>query len=257
MSPSMPAAADTLPPPAASALQAHPSPMAAAIAAARSELVVQVATTPELVREAHQLRHQVYCTERGYEPGQNGLEVDAHDAHAAHVVLRLRACGTVIGTARLILPRDNGSSGGGESFPMQGVVAPGRFAALPFPQTAEVSRFAVSKERRGISPSAASLSRLALVRGLVHLSQQRGVTHWCAVMERTLLRLLRASGIHFADMGPVVEYHGLRQPAWCALDGMLDRMQAEQPEIWGFVTADGAFAPAVLSARAWGACQAA
>jgi len=227
--------------------------MAAAVAAARSELLVQAATTPALVRDAHLLRHQVYCTERGYEPGKDGLEVDAHDAHAAHVVLRLRACGTVIGTARLILPRADA----GESFPMQGVVAPGRFAALPFPQTAEVSRFAVSKARRGISPSAASLSRLALVRGLVQLSQQRGVTHWCAVMERTLLRLLRASGIHFADMGPVVEYHGLRQPAWCALDAMLARMQAEQPEIWGFVTADGAFAPAVLSARAWGACQAA
>ena len=253
MSPSIPAATATLPPPATSSREGYLSPMAAAIAATRSELLVQVADTPALVRDAHLLRHQVYCTERGYEPGQDGLEFDAHDDHAAHVVVRLRACGTVIGTARLILPHADGS----ESFPMQGVVLPGRFAALPFLQTAEVSRFAVSKERRGLSPAAASLSRLALVRGLVQLSRQRGVSHWCAVMERTLLRLLRASGIHFADMGPMVEYHGLRQPAWCELAGMLARMQAEQPEIWGFVTEHGAFAPMVPAPRMWAARRAA
>ena len=225
-----------------------PSPMATAIATTRSELLVQAADTPELVRDAHMLRHQVYCTERGYEPGQDGLEVDAYDTHAAHVVLRLTGCGTVVGTARLILP-----AGGAGGFPMQGVVPPGRFAALPVAQTAELSRFAVSKERRGLSPAAASLSRLALVRGLVQLSRQHGVTHLCAVMERTLLRLLRASGIHFADLGPVVEYHGLRQPTWCEIAPMLARMRAEQPEIWGFVTEHGAFAPAVPAPHPWAA----
>ena len=93
----------------------------------------------------------------------------------------------------------------------------------------------------GISPAAASLSRLALVRGLVQLSQQASVTHWCAVMERTLLRLLRSSGIHFEAVGPLVEYHGLRQPAFCELAGMLERMRIEQPEIWNFVTNEGEF----------------
>lgn len=238
-------------PPAARA--AHlASPMAAAIAITRSELLVQVADTPELVRDAHILRHQVYCMERGYEPGQDGLEVDAYDAHAAHVVLRLTGCGTVVGTARLILP----TSGAG-GFPMQGLVTPGRFAALPVAGLAELSRFAVSKQRRGLSPAAASLSRLALVRGLVQLSQQRGVTHLCAVMERTLLRLLLASGIHFADMGPVVEHHGLRQPTWCEIAPMLAQMREEQPEIWGFVTEYGAFTPAAHARRIWAVRQAA
>ena len=104
---------------------------------------------------------------------------------------------------------------------MQAVCAAERFTVLPFLDTAEISRFALSKERRGLSTAATSLSRLALVRGLVQLSQLEGVTHWCAVMERTLLRLLRASGIHFDYMGPLVEYHGLRQPAFCDLGAML------------------------------------
>ena len=226
-----------------------------AIAAASSELVVQLADTPALVRDAYRLRHQVYCLERGYEPGQDGIETDAYDAHASHVVLRLAACGTVIGTARLILPHAAKRS---DSFPMQAVCAPERFAALPFPRTAEISRFALSKERRGLTTAATSLSRLALVRGLVQLSQQEGVTHWCAVMERTLLRLLRASAIYFEDMGPVVEYHGLRQPAFCDLETMLRRMSQEQPEIWDYVTANGSFAPfAEAASFGWGQRQAA
>jgi N-acyl-L-homoserine lactone synthetase len=209
-----------------------------AIAAAQAELVVHLADTPALVEQAYRLRHQVYCLERGYEPGVNDLETDAYDKHARHVVLSLRGCGTVIGTVRMILPQARQPT---RSFPMQAVCDRATLSAVPLRSAVEVSRFAVSKERRNISPAAASLSRLALVRGLVQLSQQAGVTHWCAVMERTLLRLLRSSGIHFEAVGPLVEYHGLRQPAFCELAGMLDRMRAEQPAIWNFVTNEGQF----------------
>lgn len=228
--------------------------LSAAIAAVTSELVVQIADTPALVRDAHRVRYQVYCLERGYEPGQDGLEIDDYDANARHVVLRLSGCGTVIGTARLILPDAARPAG---SFPMQAVCAPERFAGLPFARTAEISRFAMSKDRRGLSAAATSMSRLALVRGLVQLSQDQGTTHWCAVMERTLLRLLRASAIHFQDMGPVVEYHGLRQPAFCHLPTMLARMAREQPDIWHFVTNGGAFAEAAFSDRGFAELRAA
>ena len=218
--------------------------LTAAILAARSELVVQIADTPALVREAHCLRHQVYSLERGYLASQDGLEVDGYDAHSHHVVLRMHNSGEVIGTARLILPLPGHDRPGHRSFPMQGVCDPALFRRLPARGTAELSRFAVSKERRGLSTAATSLARLALVRGLVQLSQADGVTHWCATMERTLLRLLRASGIHFQDMGPVVDYYGPRQPAFCSVDAMLDRMAREQPEIWDYVTEHGEFTAA-------------
>lgn len=215
--------------------------IADAVAAATAELVVQTANTPDLIQDAYRIRHQVYCLERGFEPGRDGLETDAFDAHASHVVLRRAACGTVIGTARLILPRPGLPDA---SFPMQTVCTQDRLAALPLRHTAEISRFAMCRERRGLSMAATSLSRLALVRGLVQLSQDHGITHWCAMMERTLLRLLRGSAIHFQEMGPAIEYHGLRQPSACHLPRMLDRMACEQPDIWRFVTADGAFTDA-------------
>jgi len=214
------------------------------IVAAQTELVVRGADTPALVEQACRLRHQVYCLERGYEPSVDGLETDVYDAHARHVVLCLRGCGTVIGTARMILPQMHQPT---RSFPMQAVCDPAALDAVPLMGAAEVSRFAISKERHGSSPAAASFPRLALVKGLVQISRQAGVTHWCAVMERALLRLLQSSGIHFKAAGPLVEYHGLRQPAFCELAGMLGRMKAEQPEIWGFVTNQGQFANSRVS----------
>ena len=55
--------------------------------AAASEFYVATADTPELLQEAYRLRHQVYCVERGYEASDTGLEIDAFDDHAPHVVV--------------------------------------------------------------------------------------------------------------------------------------------------------------------------
>lgn len=206
------------------------------IAALRSELEVVVADTPALVREAQELRHQVYCTERGYEVCGGGAEVCAHDVHSAHVLLRRRDGGGAVGTARLVLAVPGR---GADSYPMA-AVARAAFDGVPLATTAEVSRFSVSKERRGVSGEAAALARLALVRGLVLLTRAEGVTHWAAVMEPTLLRLLRSSGIHFDRAGPMVEYHGVRQPCVREVPALLGQMRAERPEVWAFVTDDGA-----------------
>jgi hypothetical protein len=59
-------------------------------------------------------------------------------------------------------------------------------------------------------------------------------------MEPVLLRLLQATAIHFEGAGPVVKYHGPRQPAVCAIAPMLQRMKREQPALWGYLTGNGA-----------------
>src|SRR4051812_31450062 len=94
-----------------------PNAFAAAIEAASAELAVEIARTSEQVVEAKRLRHRVYCEERGYEPGQNGLEQDEFDGNAAHVLLRSRVTGEVFGTVRLVLSKPESDLG----FPMQRV----------------------------------------------------------------------------------------------------------------------------------------
>jgi len=207
----------------------------AAIAAARDDFDVVTADTPELVREAHRLRYQVYCIERGFEPGADGLEIDEYDEHSRHVLLTHRASGEVMGAARLVLPSLEAPQ---DSFPIQRVCAPSLLRHVPLATVAEVSRFAISKHRR-VSCSSAIFMRLGLIQGLVRLSGETGTTHWCAVMERSLLRLLQTTAIYFQPVGPLVDYHGMRQPAATAVGPMLRRMETEQPLVWDFLTEGG------------------
>ncbi|WP_426954309.1 GNAT family N-acyltransferase [Muricoccus radiodurans] len=205
---------------------------------AADELVVEVATTPEQVLEAKRLRYQVYCEERGFEPGESGLEQDEFDAHSRHVLVRSRASSKVYGTVRLVL---SGQRGAGLGFPMERVCESYVLRPLPRETTAEISRFAITRDRDGLSPAAAALMRFCLIQGLVQVSGELGLTHWCATMERTLLRLLRSAAIHFEAVGPLIEYHGLRQPAVWELSGGFARIQRQLPHVWNFLTHNGEF----------------
>ncbi len=207
-----------------------------AIRVAQNELSVEIAGFPDDILEVQRLRFRIYCEERGFEPGKDGLEQDAFDPAARHVLVRSRVTGVVLGTVRVVFSTDEKGLNG---FPMQRVCEPWVLASMPLSFTGEISRFALTRDREGVSPAAAALMRLSLVRGLVQVSAENKLTHWCAIMERTLLRLLRATAIHFVPVGPTVRYHGIRQPAVCHINGMLDRMKLEQPSLWNYITDGG------------------
>ena len=194
----------------------------------------------DLLRQAYQLRHQVYCVERRFEAGKNGIERDEYDSFARHAVVRWQHTGEVVGTVRLILPK---TPAGADDFPLQHVCDRNVLRGLPRATIGEVSRFALAKQStkqlRCMNATTCSLLRLALIQGAVWLSAEAGHTHWLAVMEPTLLRLLRATGIHFDPLGPPVEYHGLRQPAVAELVPLLARLAEEQPVVWDFITQHG------------------
>lgn len=207
-----------------------------AISMAHDEMIVEVATSITQIFEAKKLRYKVYCEERGYEPGSNGLEQDTFDASASHVLVRNRSTGMVCGTARVVLSRGDA---GHDGFPMQAVCARYVLSPLPSGSTGEISRFALTRDRKGISAAGAAVMRLFLMRGIVQVSGEKALTHWCAIMEGSLLRLLRATAIHFLPVGPEVEHHGTRQPAVASIGFLLDRIQREQPFVWAFLTKSG------------------
>ena len=204
-----------------------------AIAAVKQEFVIELANTAELILDAQRLRYQVYCVERRFESSGTGVEHDKFDVRSRHVVLRRRDNGEVVGTTRVVLYNPDAP---GDSFPMQGILDTSLLHGLPIVTTAEVSRFAISKHLRGASPA---LMRLALIQGVFRVGHELGLTDCWAVMERTLLRLLKSSAIHFRALGPLVEYHGMRQPCCAKIAETVARMQMEQPEIWAFVSDGG------------------
>ena len=81
--------------------------------------------------------------------------------------------------------------------------------------------------------------RLGLIQTLVRMSTQHGITHWLAVMEPKLLRMLAAMAIRFEPIGGMVEYHGWRPPCFCNLADVLQRMKRERPAFWAVLTVGG------------------
>lgn len=217
----------------------------------------RLADDPVLMQRALETRYQVYCVENAFEnPGENhdGIETDEFDSRSRHSVLIYRPTGETIGTVRLILPLD----GQLDSFSMQGIasLSEGKLP-VPLASTAEVSRFSISKRSRQESLSSAranrSLSQMAgamrrtepmpslgLIQGLVRMSMLHGITHWCAVMEPKMLRMLAAMGIHFQPVGNLVEHHGMRQLCYCEVAAVLETVKRERPTFWEVITAGGA-----------------
>ncbi len=197
---------------------------------------VAVADTQERLKAAYCLRHQVYCVERGYEQGEGALETDRFDARSGHALLTQRSTGRVVGTVRVVAPSLSGPTA---DLPMQRLCESNLFQMLPMGSTGEISRFSISKDLRDAACTGNALLRLGLMRGIVEISSQMGLTHWCAIMEHTLLRLLRLSAIHFHPLGPAIEYRGLRQPSWGSISGVLGRIRRERPGLWDYITDGG------------------
>lgn len=223
----------------------------------------RVAYTDDVKDAAFRLRYRVYCIENPFEdPSANpdGREIDPYDAHSAHSLLIYRPTNVSAGTVRLVLPLSHDPH---NSFALQQVCNHPLLrdrARFPVHATAEVSRFCISKEFRrrlgdgasvvgevsdGMEMSADDERRilphlsLGLIESLVRMSIENGITHWCAVMEPTLLRLLTRLGIHFDPIGPLVEYHGRRQPCYIPLEVLLPRAKRERPDVWDVITRGG------------------
>jgi N-acyl amino acid synthase of PEP-CTERM/exosortase system len=211
------------------------------------------ADTPEMLEEVFRLRYQVYCLEKGFEDpnaNPNGIECDEYDGRSLHALLIHRASRAIVGTIRLVLHDPSLDVG---SLPFDRVCHK-RPSFLPLETTAELSRFAVSKSARrriGDGPYGRVTSlpgddaeyrrviphtTLGLMTTALQLGLRHNVTHVCAVMEPTLLRLLTRLGIHFTPYGDPVEYHGVRQPCYTSVEDLFARMRVDRPDVWDVVT---------------------
>lgn len=232
----------------------------------------------ESLRQALHLRYQVYCIEHPFEKpaGTDEIECDEFDAHSAHSLLLSRRNDEVVGTVRLVLPRREQPH---TLFPIEqhcGKFFDKKFfdaRTLPRGSTSEISRFAISKEfkKRLMDteyPWGASnlgeqeaehmkaLERriiphitLGLFLAIVRMSVRHDITHWYAVMEPALLRLLKKFSIEFIPLGPVVDYHGKRQPCVAEIAAVLESMERNCPDIWALITDNGLTWPSALEAE--------
>lgn len=184
------------------------------------------------LRDSYALRYDVYCSERHFLVSENypsKLEIDHFDEHAIHIGAIDRE-DVLVGTVRLVLPSKRGLPLFKHCELFNKDID---YASLLCSTTAEISRLAVSKSYRRRTndglydlvsqedavPSTGNEDEamhrrhkpeitLGLYKAMYQISKRRGITHWFAAMEETLLRLLYRYRSAFNPIGPQVDYYG-------------------------------------------------
>ena len=193
------------------------------------------ATTPELLRKAYRLRYQVYCVENPFENPDEQIdrcETDRYDDRSAHTLLVHRPTGEVVGTSRVILPHK------GDPLPiatlLHGADLRG-FAEFPIARTAEISRFAISKQfRRRCGEGRMPFITLGLMKGVFDICRDHEISHLAVVMEPPLIRILRRLSLEFMPIGGLVEHHGLRQPCIARMADLIEHSRESETLLWRY-----------------------
>jgi len=82
---------------------------------------------------------------------------------------------------------------------------------------------------------------LALIACLIKASEENDIDYWLAVMEPALQRFLSTMGIHFKGIGPVIDYHGNRQPCIIKVSDLLNGVLQKKPQLWDMLTNNGEY----------------
>jgi len=232
------------------------------------------AGSEELRREVYRIRYHVLAVEHPYlDPDDypDDQEFDEFDAHSVHSLLVHKPTGALAGTVRVVLPFHGREP---RRLPIEDhchdpiARDPTRF---PVHRVGEVSRFSVSKtfrrrltdtlypdaldDRIGQVPDTNEARRvmphitLGLMQAAIGMAVENGLTHLCATMERQLLRLLARVGVHFVEVGPLVELFGLRQPCFRDIGDLLSQIHDERPDVSDVLSNEGRYEEAVRRNR--------
>ena len=220
------------------------------------DLSLTISRDPSHVARCQRLRYKVYCVERGWYNEvriSKGHEIDAYDNRSSHALLTRAEGGEPIGVVRLVLPE---AGPHGPDLPIEEIDPdPLQFAdeKIDYSRLAEVSRFAVTREHKawalertsvnlgtgGPNERRFSLFSVLLMRAVVKMARENGITFLCATMEPALILHLSRLGIKFKPLGEPKEYHGLRQPCFARLATLDEEMRALRPQVHPLVFGDG------------------
>lgn len=231
-------------------------------------LNAEVAVNRQQKEEAYRLRFHVYCTERGYEDQEkfpDQFEQDQYDPESIQALVRHRESSLPMGVVRLVLPSPYHPD---REFPIEKYFGDSfddsTLQQFNFSRSriAEVSRFAISKTAlQQVSPkhlnsriqlATSSGSQhirnssyepklliphisLGLIAMLFVISLHEGITHWYAAMEPSLSRLLTRLGIKFTKIGPLMDYHGKRQPMIADVNALLNDIYHERNDFYQLI----------------------
>jgi N-acyl amino acid synthase of PEP-CTERM/exosortase system len=210
-------------------------------------LAPQVASTPSLKAEVFRIRHQVYCEELHFEkPKAERQETDEFDQHSLFALIKHKPSNIYTGCVRLVK-----SSNENELLPIEKYCIASITNEALHPKNfkreeiCEISRLAVKGDFRRrktdkfkgsatgvISENCYSEAELRcfpfIAIGLYMVAATLAIDtnrkHVYVMMEPRLARSMKFIGITFKQLGPAIEYHGLRAPYYISPQIFLDNL---------------------------------
>ncbi len=199
---------------------------------------------------SQQLRHLVYCEEMNYLPLESDkTEKDEMDHHSYHCLIQHTSSQDCAGTVRIVHSKNES-----DLLPIevhckelleQCDIKPSDF---PRDQLGEISRLAVNPRFRrrkhdkyqglatetGIDVNRFTKKELrtfpliavGLYLSAGHICRMKNIDHIFVMMEPRLAKKLRLLGFPLQQIGPVIQFHGMRAPFYCKVSDMVDRMPA-------------------------------
>lgn len=196
------------------------------------------ADTPFGVGLHQRIRYQVFCLDKGFENPEAfsaTRETDAWDAQAAHFIVQDLNSRQWVAATRLVVPRPE------RALPVETVADLDASVRQKLGQhVGEISRFCVISTRSTAAgngaqavhdeqrrPSLNSLEdwgigavrqkqqfevTLGMVRAVVIYALKRGMTHCFVLITDAFARMLRKLGVLLVQVGPAVDYRGMRTP---------------------------------------------
>ncbi|GDY26776.1 PEP-CTERM/exosortase system-associated acyltransferase [Agarivorans sp. Toyoura001] len=204
-----------------------------------------VAFKPDIVNEAFKIRHDVYCEELNFEPVRDdGMEQDEFDDYSRFCLIEHKPSSNFAGCVRIVSPTSKSELLPIEKFCSEAIknakVHPSQFDRS---EICEISRLAVRPQFRrrkadnfeGAASGAINeqtyseeelrcfpFLAIGLYLSIAALAVRAGTHHAFVMMEPRLARSMSFLGIKFEQLGPAVDYHGLRAPYYIST-GMLTR----------------------------------
>ncbi len=215
------------------------------------------ADTEALRNKVYQIRYNVYCNELGWEDKNqfpDGIERDEFDSTSKHCLLLHRGTDNFAGCVRLVLANNNQNE---PAIPLQlhcsDTLEPEKLNIEKLPRSSfgEISRLAIisqfrkrpaeSKTPDGIGKQLFEMKQderrrfphiaLGLYLGAASVGLSSGLDGVFAMMEPRLARHLKLVGIHFQQVGTVMDFHGPRAPFYITRAGLFDKLRPELAEL--------------------------
>lgn len=177
---------------------------------------VVLAETPEAKTIHYNIRYQVYCLEKGYEPPEkftNAMEMDDYDEGAAHFIVRCRRSDQWMGAFRVIVDTP-------AYLPINRMTKLESCESLQdCERLAEFSRLAIlrpfqnlqGKDRLDTAVDEPEILQQMVLAGFQYARVQ-GLSNIVYLCKRSLARVLNRFGIPTAGIGPAILHRGVRYP---------------------------------------------